>query len=338
MDKINYLVCVRCFTFNHSKYITDALNGFTMQQTNFPFICCVVDDSSTDGEQDVIKEYVNQYFDTAADVAFERDTDYANISFAQHKTNKNCYFAVLYLKYNHYSIKKNKFPYLSEWRNHTKFESLCEGDDYWIDPLKLQKQVDFLEANPDYCMCYTKCRCFYQNKNEFAKKTWGGSGTTLDDFMKCNDVPTLTVLVRTDLANKYVQDVCPQNYNWKMGDYPMWIWLAHESKIMFINIVTGVYRQLNCSASHALHVNDKIEFSMSCMDIIEYYNNKFAYGFSDNELQYKRYILTLRSYAIYNMLGHYLIYMCRYPKYLLRLKSYKYFLFFVSANLRRSRL
>src|SRR5574344_1607600 len=76
----NFLVCVRCFTFNHSKYITDTLNGFTMQQTNFPFVCCVVDDASTDGEQDVIKKYVNTHFDTAdKNIAYERVADYANI-------------------------------------------------------------------------------------------------------------------------------------------------------------------------------------------------------------------------------------------------------------------
>ena len=60
MDK--FLVCIRCTTFNQSAYITDALNGFAMQQTDFPFVTAVIDDASTDGEQEVIKAYVNEHF------------------------------------------------------------------------------------------------------------------------------------------------------------------------------------------------------------------------------------------------------------------------------------
>ena len=101
-----YLVGVRCFTYNHAPYIEDALNGFTMQQTSFPFITMVVDDASTDGEQDVIRTYLNKHFDTQnSDVAYHKETDYAHISFAQHKSNKNCYIVVLYLKENLYSKK-----------------------------------------------------------------------------------------------------------------------------------------------------------------------------------------------------------------------------------------
>ena len=58
-----YLVGIRCYTYNHAPYIEYALNGFTMQQTNFPFIAMVVDDASTDGEQKVISSYVEKYFD-----------------------------------------------------------------------------------------------------------------------------------------------------------------------------------------------------------------------------------------------------------------------------------
>ena len=63
MNRPNFLVKVKCITFNHSKFITDAMNGFCMQQTDFPFVCCIVDDASTDGEQQVIKEYLQQNFD-----------------------------------------------------------------------------------------------------------------------------------------------------------------------------------------------------------------------------------------------------------------------------------
>lgn len=156
MEFPKFKVCCRCFTFNQAKYITDAMNGFTMQQTSFPFICTIVDDASTDGEQEVIRKYVEENFDfSEASAAYSKETDYAFITYAQHKTNKNCYFAVLYLKENHYSQKKDKSPYLIEWRDGVEYMAFCEGDDYWIVPDKLQVQYDILENNPNYSFVYT---------------------------------------------------------------------------------------------------------------------------------------------------------------------------------------
>lgn len=165
MEYPGFKVCVRCFTFNQSRYITDALNGFVMQQTDFPFVCCIVDDASTDGEQDVIRKYVEVNFDLSdGSCHFERETDYAFITYAQHKTNKNCYFAVLYLKENHYSIKKPKIPYLAEWLDSCIYEALCEGDDWWLDEHKLQRQVDILDLHPEVDMCACGAICIREDK------------------------------------------------------------------------------------------------------------------------------------------------------------------------------
>ena len=127
----NFLVRVSCATYNQASYITDALNGFTMQQTTFPFVCTIIDDASTDGEQEVIKNYLRQYFDLEdKSIIRHEETDDYVMTFAQHKTNKNCYFAVFLLKYNHYSIKKSKMPYIQEWQDQVKYIATCEGDDY----------------------------------------------------------------------------------------------------------------------------------------------------------------------------------------------------------------
>ena len=160
MEYPNFKVCCRCFTFNQAKYITEAMNGFTMQQTSFPFVCTIVDDASTDGEPEVIRKYVEENFDfSEGSVAFHKETDYAHITYAQHKTNNNCYFSVLYLKENHYSQSKSKMGYLSEWRDMCEYEALCEGDDWWISAEKLQKQYDILENHQelDMCACGTSC-------------------------------------------------------------------------------------------------------------------------------------------------------------------------------------
>ena len=166
MEDFNFLVRVSCMTYNQAHYIVDAMNGFCMQETSFPFVCTIVDDASTDGEQEVIQDYLNKYFilDGNEDYHHNETEDYVRF-FARHKTNSNCYFVVVYLKYNHYSIKKPKAPYFKEWTN-TKYVACCEGDDYWIDSKKLQMQVDFMESHPDYSLCCHRIYKYDENLNK----------------------------------------------------------------------------------------------------------------------------------------------------------------------------
>lgn len=87
-----------------------------------------VDDASTDGEQEVIMDYVKAHFDlSAGSGSYRKEADYAYVIYAQHKTNRNCCFAVLLLKENHYSRQKPKTQYLSEWTDGVEYEALCEG-------------------------------------------------------------------------------------------------------------------------------------------------------------------------------------------------------------------
>lgn len=150
LNNQKYLVGVRCYTYNHALYIKEALNGFCMQETNFPYVCTIFDDASTDGEQEEIRNYLAEHFEAPFRTV---DTEYANIIFSRHKTNKNCDFIVFLLKYNHYSIKKPKLQYLSELQLDFKYVAFCEGDDYWCDTLKLQKQAEFMESHSDYVLC-----------------------------------------------------------------------------------------------------------------------------------------------------------------------------------------
>lgn len=166
MSDINFLLRTYCATFNHENYILDALKGFVMQQTNFPFVCTIVDDASTDRTAAAIKQFVSENFDLDADsVGYEKDTEYGHVTFARHKTNKNCYFAVVYLNENHYSQHKTKVPYVKEWMN-TKYVSFCEGDDYWTDKNRLQKMVDFLESHPDYVLVTHRISNYYEATGE----------------------------------------------------------------------------------------------------------------------------------------------------------------------------
>ena len=166
----NYLVAIRCLTYNHSAYVTETLNGFVMQQTSFPFVAMVVDDASTDGEPKVLRDYFTKNFDTQdTGTAYQKNTEYGTVLFARNKTNKNCYFAILLLRENHRSRGVGKKKYLIPWMEKAEYVALCEGDDYWTDPNKLQKQVDFLEEHPDFGLCYSDFDLFDEESGQFSR-------------------------------------------------------------------------------------------------------------------------------------------------------------------------
>lgn len=239
--KDGFLVRTFCAAYNHESYITDALKGFVKQETTFPVVYAIVDDASTDRTAEVIREFVKENFalqDTS--VAYEKDTDYGHVTFAQHKTNKNCFFAVIYLKENHYSQKKPKTPYLTEWED-TKYIALCEGDDYWTDPLKLQKQVNYMENHPDCCMCSHSAD--WEIEGELYK---GGCqykdsrNLTTDDVIRNNGLylATNSLVYRAWLNN--------ERPDWRtkaaVGDFPLQVLGTLKGELHFLSDTMSVYR------------------------------------------------------------------------------------------------
>lgn len=240
--EMNFKVLVRCFTFNQSKYVLRTLNGFTMQQTKFPYVCCIVDDASTEGEQDVLKDYLKEHFDLSENSYYgEEETDYANICYAQHKQNKNCFFVIYLLKYNHYSIKKDKMGYLDKWYRHVLYEAMCEGDDFWTDPYKLQKQVDFLDSHPDYAMCFHRAQLKFETK----EVRCGLKCDSLEDreyypeeFLKAWIVPTASVMFK-----KQIYDFKIKGENRKLnGDVFLMMQCAFTGKVWGMSDCMSVYR------------------------------------------------------------------------------------------------
>lgn len=121
------LVSICCQTYNHSAFIRQCLEGLLMQKTSFPFEVLINDDASEDGTADIIREYEKKYPDILKPI-YQTENQYSK-------------GVDIGLTYN--------FS-----RAQGKYIALCEGDDYWTEPLKLQKQVDFLEANPDFAICF----------------------------------------------------------------------------------------------------------------------------------------------------------------------------------------
>lgn len=236
--KQEYKVLVRCFTFNHSKYIEDALKGFAMQQTNFPFVCLVMDDASTDGEQEVIKAWMERECDMGRAETIDIPTSVVII--VPHKTNASCSFAFYLLKQNLYKEKEEKMRHVTPWREKCEYEAMCEGDDYWIDSLKLQKQVDFLEMNNDFVLIGGNAKiitCDEKFLRLFSTRKTGKVSAA--EIIKEWSFPTAGMLFRTSVIHHipYIKDA-PQ------GDVIIQLTCAHMGKCQFDNNVVCAYRWL----------------------------------------------------------------------------------------------
>lgn len=116
------LVSIRCAAFNHRDFIETTIKGFLIQETDFPIEIWIHDDASTDGTKEVIEAYRNEY-PRIIKTVFQAENQYS---------------------------KGNKPGKLLIDKCEGKYIAVCEGDDFWVDPTKLQTQVDFLESNPDY--------------------------------------------------------------------------------------------------------------------------------------------------------------------------------------------
>lgn len=141
------LVSICSITYNHAPYIRQCLDGFLMQKTKFRYEIIIHDDASTDGTTEIIKEYAEKHPDLITPIS----------------QKENQYSKGIGGMYPRFCFPHAKGKYIA----------LCEGDDYWTDPLKLQKQVDFLETNPDYVMCSHRFKQYMQKEGIY-KDDWYG--------------------------------------------------------------------------------------------------------------------------------------------------------------------
>lgn len=252
VNKIQPLVSVTCATYQHRQYISECIEGFLMQETSFPIEIIIGEDGSTDGTFEICKEYANKYPNKIR--LFLRDR-----------------------KLSQYFEEDGKFGgrFNGIWCRMSargKYIAMCEGDDYWIDPLKLQKQVDFLEANPEYGMCYTDY-ALTEGKKIRRNYVRNSCDSYLADYLggRCT-IATLTTCFRKD-----IYDSLPKYWSgkhWLMGDKPMWIELLHVSKAYYIDEVTATYRVLDSSASHG-SLEKEIAFKDCDLEISKFYIKKF---------------------------------------------------------------
>lgn len=234
-------LCIQCMTYNQSSFIKEAMDGFAMQQTNFPFVAVIVDDCSTDGEQKVLRTYIDAYFDCAEDAGYRQwETEDASWIIARHKENKNCHFVVALLKRNLYLEPEKKEEVIKEWLD-AKYIALCEGDDYWTDPLKLQKQVDFMETHLDFSLCFHGAKIYHQNERRFIQDDIREvpSETDIYELARGNFIHTMTVVYRN---NPLVRDDMKKLGRVMPGDYALHMMNAKYGIIKKLPDCMAVYR------------------------------------------------------------------------------------------------
>lgn len=206
------MVDVVMMTYNHEKYIKKAIEGVIMQETEFEIRLIIADDASTDG--------------TAKIVAGISGSGTTKILHSRNKENIGA-----------------QANFLSAMQScSSKYVALCEGDDYWIDKYKLQKQVDFLEANPDFAICYHRVYELYPGKplqletvnTESIEKEY-----TILDLAKGGFTSTPTVVFRNHLFKEF-----PDWFNKSpVGDYVLHMLNARHGKIKYLPEPMAVYRR-----------------------------------------------------------------------------------------------
>jgi glycosyltransferase involved in cell wall biosynthesis len=215
MDKLMVSIC--CMTYNHEKYISEAIESFLMQKTNFEYEILIHDDASTDNTAKIIKEYEKKYPKMIKPIC---------------------------QKENQYS-KNIKIDYTFNFpRAKGKYIAICEGDDYWTDPLKLQKQVDYMELHPECSLCthaaklisskgrpIGNLRPHTKNKSYSVEEVIIGGGGLF---------PTNSMLFPTTLVKKM-----PEFYmNAPVGDGPLTIFLALKGNVYYLDSCMSVYRYM----------------------------------------------------------------------------------------------
>ncbi len=278
VNNIQPLVSITVATYQHASYINDCLNGILMQKTSFPIEVILGEDGSLDGTREIFIEYAKKHPDKIR--LFLRDR-----------------------KLSQYNYDGKTYRFNGIWNRKSakgKYIAWCEGDDFWIDPLKLQKQIDFLETNQEYGLIHTNYTVI-DNANKSKPKynrNWP-SGDVFNLILNSKyNIVSATVLFRTNMYKEYATNF--NELEFKMGDLPMWLAFSYNSKIKYIDDITTKYRILNESASHSNNLKTTFNFIYQSLLIRQYFANKFNCKFNLNKALSILYIIMIKESYLKN--------------------------------------
>lgn len=213
---MSVLVSIDCITYNHEKYISDAIESFLKQITNFEFEILIHDDASTDDTKNIIREYEKKY---------------------PHLIKP------IYQKENQYSKGIKRISYEFNFpRAKGKYIAVCEGDDYWVDPYKLQKQIDYMENHPDCGMCFHAAEI---------NKVGEGKVSEIRPYNKSCITPIKDIILggrdfiatNSIVYRKQIMNDAPYFYlNASVGDYPLRVMTSTHKYAYYMNEIMSTYR------------------------------------------------------------------------------------------------
>ena len=228
LDKKEPLVSIAMLAYNHEKYISQAIDSILMQETNFDYKIIIAEDYSTDRTRQIIRKYQEKY------------------------PNK----FKLILQNSNAGVNQNNLDLLSNLEG--KYIAALEGDDYWTGPLKLQKQVDFLEANPEYGLCchnVQQLNTFDNSKSTIIPNLKDDADISLQDYVLSNTTATCSIMFRADCFFPIKQWFKQLPF----GDLGLILTVlkASNQKAHVLKDVMGVYRIHEKGIHGNLHKNNK---------------------------------------------------------------------------------
>lgn len=241
------LVSVCVTAYNHEKYLSQTLESIVGQQTSFEVEVVVGEDCSTDRTGVLCRQWVERFPDRIRLVTGPRNVGW----------------------------RANYRRTIAACRG--RYVALCDGDDYWSEPLKLQMQVERMESDPSCGMCFTRSVKIYEATERQVLYPAGNAATTFDGLLTDYGIENCTTLARRELLERYYAEVRPDLHpEWLTDDTPMWLWFAAVSGIQFIDRVTAVRRVLEYSVSHHPAYRKQIAFCDSISDINLWFDDHYG--------------------------------------------------------------
>ena len=215
---MSLLLSVCVFAYNHEAYIAQAIDSVLSQRTNFDFEILVGEDGSSDTTCDILERYK------------QNNPDKIRVLY-QEQSKK------IYINGN----PTGRFNFINTLQNcKGKYIALLDGDDYWTDSLKLQKQVDYMEYRQDVSLCFHSVKRIRESGEEEVRPLLGNKirEYKIEELLRYNCIPTGSVVFR----NLYAWSLPKSYYSVPMGDWPLWTVFATKGKLMFMPDCMGVYR------------------------------------------------------------------------------------------------